>query len=64
LLSFILERTSKGWAFAVAGVGSAVLPWLTGLFSAHFGSLRYGLIVPCGAAALMVALFSVGVPSE
>jgi FHS family glucose/mannose:H+ symporter-like MFS transporter len=64
LLSFILQRCSKGWVFAVAGVGSAVLPWLTGLFSAHFGSLRYGLIAPCGAAALMVALFAVGVRSE
>ena len=64
LLSFILERSTKGWVFAAAGVGSAVLPWLTGLLSAHFGSLGYGLIVPCGAAALMVALFEVGVSSE
>jgi fucose permease len=56
VLSFILKRSSRGWIFAVAGIGSALLPWLTGVFSAHFGSLRYGLIAPGGAAILMVAL--------
>ncbi len=56
VLSFILKRSSRGWIFAVAGVGSAVLPWLTGVFSAQFGSLRYGLIAPGSVAALMVAL--------
>jgi fucose permease len=64
LLSFILQRSPKGWVFAVAGLGSAVLPWLTGLFSAHFGSLRYGLLAPCGAAVLMVALLRFAVPPE
>jgi MFS transporter, FHS family, glucose/mannose:H+ symporter len=61
LLSFILQRSPHGWVFAVAGVGSAFLPWLTGLFSSHFGSLRYGLIAPCGTAVLMIVLFSVGI---
>ncbi len=56
LLSFILKRSSRGWIFAVAGIGSALLPWLTGVLSAHFGSLRFGLIAPGGAAALMVLL--------
>ena len=46
LLAFLLERTSRGWIFAVAGTGSAVFPWLTGMCSAHFGSLRYELVVP------------------
>jgi MFS transporter, FHS family, glucose/mannose:H+ symporter len=64
LLSFILQRSPKGWVFAVAGVGSAVLPWLTGFFSARLGSLRYGLIAPCGAAALMLALFAVSLPKR
>lgn len=59
LLSFILERFSRGWIFAVAGIGSAVFPWGGGLLSAHFGSLRYGLIVPCVAALLMAALCSI-----
>jgi FHS family glucose/mannose:H+ symporter-like MFS transporter len=60
LLSFILQRFSHGWIFAVPGIGSALLPWITGLFSAHFGSLHYGLIAPCGAALLMVALSFTG----
>jgi FHS family glucose/mannose:H+ symporter-like MFS transporter len=58
LLSFMLERTPRGWIFAVAGLGSAFFPWLTGLISAHYGSLRYGLIAPCGAAILMIVLRS------
>lgn len=58
LLSFLLERAPSGWVFAVAGLGSALFPWLTGEFSAHFGSLRYGLAAPCGAAVLMILLFS------
>jgi MFS transporter, FHS family, glucose/mannose:H+ symporter len=60
LLSFILKRSSRGWIFAVAGIGSALLPWLTGVLSAHFGSLRYGLIAPGGAAVLMVLLSFIG----
>jgi MFS family permease len=59
LLSFLLERSPHGWIFAVAGMGSALFPWLTGLLSAHYGSLRYGLIAPCGAALLMIVLLSV-----
>jgi fucose permease len=56
LLSFILERAPRGWIFFVAGLGSAFFPWMAGLFSAHFGSLRLGLIAPCSAALLMIAL--------
>jgi fucose permease len=59
LLSFLLERSPRGWIFAVAGMGSALFPWLTGLLSAHLGGLRYGLIAPCGAALLMVLLLPV-----
>jgi len=60
LLSFILRRSSRGWMFAIPGIGAALLPWITGLFSAHFGSLHYGLIAPCAAAVLMVALSFTG----
>ena len=60
LLSFILRRSSRGWMFAIPGLGAALLPWITGLFSAHFGSLHYGLIAPCAAAVLMVALSFTG----
>ncbi|MGD0734482.1 MAG: MFS transporter [Terracidiphilus sp.] len=59
LLSFLLERSPRGWIFAVAGLGSAIFPWLTGYLSAHFGSLRYGLIAPCCAAMVMIVLLTV-----
>lgn len=59
LLSFMLEFTERGWIFAVGGAGATFFPWFTGLLSAHYGSLRYGLIAPCGAALLMVTLVSV-----
>lgn len=59
LLSFLLERSPRGWIFAVAGMGSAVFPWLTGLLSSHYGSLRYGLLAPCGAAVLMLLVSAV-----
>lgn len=56
LLSFLLEHSPHGWVFAVAGMGSAVFPWLTGVLSAHFGSLRLGLAAPGGAALAMLVL--------
>jgi fucose permease len=56
LLSFLLERSPQGWIFAVAGLGSALFPWATGALSERLGSLRYGLIAPCAAAALMIVL--------
>lgn len=58
VLSFMLKFTARGWIFAVGGAGAAVFPWATGMLSAHFGSLRYGLTLPCGAALLMVLLIS------
>lgn len=56
LLSFMLERSARGWFFAVAGVGSAVFPWFTGLISAHFDSLQLGLLVPCAGGLAMLVL--------
>jgi fucose permease len=56
LLSFLLERSPQGWIFAVAGLGSALFPWATGALSERLGSLRYGLIAPCAAAAVMIVL--------
>ena len=60
LLAFLLERSPKGWIFAAAGLGSAIFPWLTGALSTHFGSLRYGLLVPLFAAVVMNVLGSAG----
>lgn len=55
-LALLLQRTSRGWVFAMAGAGAALFPWLTGLCSAHFGSLRYGLLVPLAAGLAMAVL--------
>ena len=62
LLSYLLERSPRGWIFAVAGMGSALFPWMTGALSQHLGSLRLGLIAPCTAAAAMVILRWVVLP--
>ena len=56
VISFMLKFTARGWIFAVGGAGAAFFPWVTGLISAHFGSLRYGLILPGCTAFLMVLL--------
>ncbi len=56
LLSFLLERSARGWIFSMGGIGAALFPWFTGLLSAHFHSLRVGLIAPWGAGLLMIAL--------
>jgi fucose permease len=58
LLSYLLERTPRGWVFAVAGLGSAIFPWLTGALSARMGSLRFGLLAPAAGALLMMTLSS------
>jgi MFS transporter, FHS family, glucose/mannose:H+ symporter len=55
-LSFLLERTSRGWVFAIAGMGAAFFPWITGMLSSALGSLRVGLVTPCAASLLMLAL--------
>ena len=59
VLSFFLERSSRGWIFAVAGIGSTVFPWITGLLSAQFGSLRFGLLAPGAATLFMIVLSAI-----
>jgi FHS family glucose/mannose:H+ symporter-like MFS transporter len=49
---------NAGWVFATAGLGGAVLSWLTGTVSSATGSLRVGLMVPGAAALLMMALIT------
>ncbi len=63
VLSFFLERSSRGWIFAVAGIGSTVFPWVTGLLSAQFGSLRFGLLAPGAAAFFMIVLSTINLRS-
>jgi MFS transporter, FHS family, glucose/mannose:H+ symporter len=49
---------NAGWVFATAGLGGAVLSWLTGTVSSATGSLRIGLMVPGAAALLMMGLIT------
>jgi len=58
-LSYLLELSPWGWIFAVGGMGAALFPWITGSVSAHFHSLRYGLVVPCLAGLVMMGLNAV-----
>jgi fucose permease len=50
------QPRNSGWVFAVAGFGGAVLSWLTGIVSTSAGSLRIGLLVPAGAALLLLLM--------
>ena len=63
IVSFLLARTGNharlGALFATASFGGASLPWLTGVFSTHFQSLRTGLIVPAAGAILLLSLSAV-----
>ena len=60
ILALFLEEIggsrNAGWVFAVAGLGGAVLSWLTGTISSGTGSLRIGLLVPGTAGLLMLAM--------
>ncbi|MGO9517214.1 MAG: MFS transporter [Candidatus Korobacteraceae bacterium] len=55
-LSYLLELSPKGWFFAMGGIGAAIFPWITGLVSAHYHSLRCGLAVPVVAGLGMIML--------
>jgi MFS transporter, FHS family, glucose/mannose:H+ symporter len=56
LLAWALRFHRSSAIFFLAGVGSACLPWLTGLISAQRHSLRVGLSVPMAATMIMVTL--------
>ena len=60
LLAWALPFDQSGAIFFLAGVGSSVLPWLTGILSGEHGSLRIGLLVPMAGslAMLLIALVS------
>lgn len=55
-LSYLLELSPWGWFFAAGGLGSALFPWITGIISAHYHSLSYGLVVPCATGLTMIGL--------
>jgi FHS family glucose/mannose:H+ symporter-like MFS transporter len=56
----LLARRNSGWVFSSAGLGGAILPWLTGQVSTQFGSLRAGFILPASAAVVIVVLSLAG----
>lgn len=55
-LDWVLSFNQSGAIFFLAGVGSATLPWLTGITSQSAHSLRAGLYVPVWAAASICLL--------
>lgn len=55
-LSFLLEFSPWGWFFSVGGLGAALFPWITGVVSARFHSLRLGLLVPAAAGLALIVL--------
>jgi FHS family glucose/mannose:H+ symporter-like MFS transporter len=60
LLAWALKFQPGGAVFFLAGVGSACLPWLTGLISAERHSLRVGLAVPLLATVVMLTISLLG----
>jgi fucose permease len=56
LLAIALQYSENTLIFVVAGLGSAFLPWATGVVSSSTASLRTGLLVPLAASILMLTL--------
>ena len=55
-MSLARNPAETRWMFAVAGLGSATLPWATGQLAARTGSLHTGLLVPLLALGLMLVM--------
>jgi FHS family glucose/mannose:H+ symporter-like MFS transporter len=47
----------SGLLFALAGLGGATVPWIVGVVSTHFASLKVGLLVPLFCDCLVIALY-------
>jgi fucose permease len=56
LLAIALQYSQNTLIFFVAGLGSASLPWLTGVVSSATSSLRTALFIPLVASVLMLFL--------
>lgn len=48
-----------GLLFSLAGLGGSIMPWIVGVVSTHFASLRVALLVPLFGCAAMFVLYSV-----
>jgi MFS transporter, FHS family, glucose/mannose:H+ symporter len=56
LLARVMAFQETGTIFLLAGISSAVMPWLTGTVSAHFASLRAGFTVIAASALTLLLL--------
>lgn len=56
LLGRVMSFYQGGWIFFLAGVSSAVMPWLTGILSTRMSSLHAGLAIPAAGAVILVIL--------
>ncbi|MBS1798379.1 MAG: MFS transporter [Acidobacteria bacterium] len=56
LLSATGQHPRVGALFSCASLGGALIPWLTGALSTHFGSLRTGLLAPALGVVLLLLL--------
>lgn len=50
--------------YILGGLGGACLPWLVGIASARFGSLKAGLVLPAACIALMLVLHAAALPKR
>jgi fucose permease len=55
-LASLNDSPKAKWVFSISGIGGAIFPWITGILSAHEGSLRAGLLVPVFALGAMMLL--------
>jgi MFS transporter, FHS family, glucose/mannose:H+ symporter len=55
-MALVPDAAQTRWMFAIAGLGSATLPWATGQLSARTGSLHTGLLVPLLALGIMLVM--------
>ena len=55
-----LGQRRRGWGplmFTLSNIGGGLLPWMVGVSSNHFGSLKAGLAVPLIGCATMYVLY-------
>jgi FHS family glucose/mannose:H+ symporter-like MFS transporter len=64
VLALTNDSPQTKWIFVVAGLGGAVLPWLTGILSTRVQSLRVGLGVPLFALVVMIAVYCFALPNR
>lgn len=56
LMTLSRDAAQARWLFALAGAGSASMPWITGLAAQRTGSLHVGLLVPLCALGIMLVM--------